>query len=295
MARGSVRGDDPDQVVFIGTSRMRFAMDPERFAGVFGGPGPVQLAVDGSGCAPVLRHLSRDESFRGIVVCEVMPAVFFTGPGLDEEGRGEGIAEEYVKQYEARRSPLLGIEQRLRQRVQRTLVCRLGDLHPRYVLGALRRTHRPPGPNFRVTLPDRSVRADFTKAPDLAGLEKLFVETYDDVVAAPPSEFQKTLQATEEMVSRIHRRGGQVVFVRLPVSGPLRAAEERIFPRPRYWDVLAGRTEALTIPFEDYSTLRRFHCPDGSHLDQRDVPAFTEALAAVIKEKLRGRRRQGEG
>jgi hypothetical protein len=279
-ARDKVRAGDPDQVVLIGTSRMRQGVDPDEFARAFGGHPPAELAIDGSDCRPVLRHLASDESFRGVIVCEVHPLAFFMNPSV-------GLEEQYLKKYEARQSPLPAIEQRLRQRTQEALVSRREDLALRRLLSSLWVHRRLPQP-FRVSLPDRSERADYTKVSDLIALSNYWAGAYDPIFPLSRQELLNQLDATEELVSRTHHRGGRVVFVRFPSSGAVRAIEDQLFPRPRYWDVLAARTEALAIHYLDYPTLRTFECPDGSHLDQRDVPAFTGALAACIKEKLQG-------
>jgi hypothetical protein len=52
--------------------------------------------------------------------------------------------------------------------------------------------------------------------------------------------------------------------------------------------------DALAIHFEDHPALRGFQMPDGSHLDQRDAPAFSKALGEIIVRGL-GRRTSRAG
>ena len=87
----------------------------------------------------------------------------------------------------------------------------------------------------------------------------------------------------EDMVSRIQRRGGKVVFVRCPTSGPYREIEERYFPRARFWDVLARETSAASMHFEDVPGMQ-FVCAEGSHLYLADTVTFTRLLAGKLKE-----------
>ena len=71
----------------------------------------------------------------------------------------------------------------------------------------------------------------------------------------------------------------------MPSSGVQWAHTERTLPKREYWDAFAARTRAATIHFKDYPELSQFECPDYSHLDARDVPAFTKALAGILQAR----------
>ena len=58
--------------------------------------------------------------------------------------------------------------------------------------------------------------------------------------------------------------------------------DQDTYPRSAYWDHLAAATGAATLHFQDEPELTRFECPDTSHLDQRDAPAFTAALVDAL-------------
>lgn len=280
LTRGSIRHHDREELVGIGASRLQLGMNPAVFAEVFGGRKPVQLAVDGSNCLPVLHHLSEDESFRGVVICDVTPRLTFGS--IDPT---HGRQAEYVKTYQTQ-TALAAIERRLRMWVQASLVVRLPDVSPRQVLWKLKYGQLP-SPNYLTTFVDRSKQADFTKA-DLQALIEKWEKSYQPIETKTSAEkFERDLPAIEAMVERIQNRGGQVVFVAMPSSGTIRALEEQRFPRPQYWDVLAARTRAITIHYADYPSLAQFQCPEGSHLDYRDAINFTKNFAAILKEKLR--------
>ena len=53
--------------------------------------------------------------------------------------------------------------------------------------------------------------------------------------------------------------------------------------------MLAATTKASTINFADYRELSGYTCPEGSHLDSKDSPVFTRALARIIQAKVPGR------
>jgi hypothetical protein len=280
-------------VVLLGASRMQLDIDLDQFARRFNGIKPNQLAVGWSSPVPVLNDLSNEPSFRGIVICDIVPNLFYVGRLSPENG----IQADYVRGFHATvgsggRSILPLVEARLRTIVQQKLLFRRPTLSPTSsnVLAWLEAASLPP-PSGRVMLADRSQRADLKSlAPAvLRHTEQLWVERIDQAGYGPPDEvFRRDLEALESMVRRIQARGGRVIFASFPVTGMVRAAEEERQPRNRYWDVLASLTTATTIHFLDYPELAAFECPEGSHLDYRDTTRFTAALVSVIKRRLNG-------
>jgi len=89
----------------------------------------------------------------------------------------------------------------------------------------------------------------------------------------------------ELMVQRIRQRGGQVVFVRYPTTGEHYEMDVKAYPKKLYWDHFASKTSAVTIHFADVPSLRGFDCPDTAHLDYRDAPRFTLALAEELERR----------
>jgi hypothetical protein len=280
LTRGTIRSHDTQEIVGIGASRLQLGMNPAVFAEAFGGRKPIQLAVDGSNCVPVLDHLSRDESFRGLVICDVTPRLIF-----EPVNTANARQAEYVENYRSQ-TALAAVERRLRTWVQASLVLRLPDVAPRQVLWKMKEGQLP-SPNYLTTFVDRSKQADYTRA-DLAALIRKWESSYPVAGSRLSAEqFERDLQALEGMVERIQNRGGQVVFVAMPSSGTIRALEEKSYPRHQFWDLLAARTRAIAIHAADYPSLSRFHCPEGSHLDFRDAIPFTQNFASILKEKLR--------
>lgn len=284
--RSTVKGNDPDQVVLIGASRILMDIDTATFTECFGGRKPVQLGITGSSFIPVLYHFSKDKTFCGILVCDVAPGGLCQGIYPHD-----GIQAEYVRKYETR-SALASEEQYLRMLVQQASVLRLPELDFREFLPRLVRTGQLPTPQLRydTMLPDRSVRGDFRHV-DVNALAERGLLTSQTAGPVPAEQLRADLDSVEEMVARIQERGGEVVFVVFPISGKRRALEEGQFPRQKCWDVLAAHTKAITIHFADYPDLSRYECPEGSHLDYHDAVPFTKALALLIKEKLQARSR----
>ena len=87
-------------------------------------------------------------------------------------------------------------------------------------------------------------------------------------------------------VQRIRARGGQVVFVRFPVSGELKKLEDRATPRAGPWTRLLKDSGAQGIYFEDFPELASFQCPEWSHLSASDSVVFTRRLIPHLRTAL---------
>jgi hypothetical protein len=95
------------------------------------------------------------------------------------------------------------------------------------------------------------------------------------------TQTQDGLNDLETAVAAIQARGGRVIFLVMPTSGLVLAADSKRFPRAAYWDKLVSTTSAKTVHWQDHPELSGFTCPDGSHLDKRNISAFTNAFIEV--------------
>lgn len=95
---------------------------------------------------------------------------------------------------------------------------------------------------------------------------------------------------TAQHVARIRARGGRVVFLRLPVTGPLLAREEQLAPRALTWDRLVRESGVPAIHFEEHPELRAFDCPEWSHLSAEDSVEFTRRLVPHLRAALQSPR-----
>lgn len=276
--RGRASNDDPATVVLLGKSRMQLDVDMTTLRDRLHGWTVVQLAVDGRSCVATLHDLADDPAFCGTVVAS-----------LAAEDLADGDCEsqaEYVAAYRAR----VALTQQLDRTVGAWLQSRLVTLNPsvrlKAVMTSLLRTGALPRPWYIKTLTDRSRHADYARA-DLDRLLKNHHAKFDEPVSDPitPGDWLASAAALESCVERIQARGGRVVFVRFPTTGRRWEWDEGRFPRARYWDRFAAQTAAATIHFRDVPALSGFECPDTSHLDQRDAPAFTAALASELARR----------
>jgi hypothetical protein len=262
----------------VGGSRIQLGIDLNAFEEVVG-VRPIQLAIDGAGPFAVLQDLARDKRFRGDVVCSLMTYSIFV--------RGPDGSEEYVE--ESWQMPLsIEIETALSAQVHSALACLSPSLSARGIAQALMdgRLPRPPYAPMRA---DRSRPADFALT-DAVGMKAARLarqrQGAESATPVPMAEFMAGARELEGLVRAIQARGGRVVFVRFPTSPDSWALTEEVYPKEVYWDAFARSTSAFTVHFMDYPSLQGFDCPDSSHLDRRDAPAFTRALAEIIRAQL---------
>src|SRR5258708_10125113 len=98
----------------------------------------------------------------------------------------------------------------------------------------------------------------FTPPPPPSYVPKdLFMAKMKDAI-------EKRFGDTIAPVEKLRARGGKVVFVRLPVSGGLKALEDRTTPRGQTGDPLMEGTSAAGIYFEDFPELPDLHVPQVS-------------------------------
>jgi len=108
----------------------------------------------------------------------------------------------------------------------------------------------------------------------------------DVFMAKMKDAIEKRFGDTIAAVEKLRARGGKVVFVRLPVSGGLKALEDRTTPRNQTWDPLLQAAGAPGIYFEDFPELAGFNCPEWSHLSAGDSVEFSKRLVPHLRAAL---------
>ena len=279
MARSSVYRGGQESIVVIGSSRILLGCDLDAFAEVFGGPKPVQLALDGKSPLLILEDLGSDDTFRGLVLCSLTPKIFFS-----DDPAAHGVPAERVEAYRSM-TPVAGIELRLRHRARERLTLLRAECSTRSLLRGLLIGKWSDVRYIRMR-PDRWMMADYAALDMQKEMAAREERTRQSFLTARPVDMPELRRRVRAAVSAIQGRGGQVVFVRLPSSGKVLELEQEKFPRAGYWDAFAAGVPAPTIHFQDYPELAGFECPEGSHLDYRDATPFTKALARILKGVL---------
>lgn len=282
----------PARPVLIGSSRIKFDLDLDTWQRITGEK-PIQLSLPGTSPRPLLTDLGNDPYFKGTLLIDVTEPLFFTPTGSFSEKE----ADKRVMAY-----PNWSLSQQISFQINHLLEANflfLDDLNlaltPR--LNWLPIPPRPGvwgGPRFprefSVNEFDRQTKMTHAFVTDTS-LQNQVKEVWQDIGAHSPKQaiagppLLAILNETKQSVDRIRARGGQVLFIRTPSNGPMRAIEKQLFPRAQYWDRLLTHTQSPGIHFEDYPALTRFVCPEWSHLTPGDAIRFSQDLIPVIEQK----------
>ncbi len=292
----------PESIVIIGDSRAWFDLDLDELQKGLG-KRPVQLAAGGSCAYPVLADLANDERFHGTIICSVVPRMFFAPPGSPPMDRSEKAVRRYHTQTLAQRASqylAMPLEEHVAFLKQEELT--LEDLLKRLPIpnrpGALVPPRFPP--YFQSE--DRERRARMIEQCAQPGeLQSRIQQIWLPLFTPPPPPTyipqevftEKMKKAKEDRfrdttaaVAKLRARGGKIVFVRFPLTGELKALEDRITPRSDIWNLLVKRTGTPGIYFEDYPELSSFNCPEWSHLSAGDSVEFTKRLIPHLRSAL---------
>jgi hypothetical protein len=277
--RANLQGEGA--VVLVGSSRMQMDIQRDAFARATGWPPAVQLAVVRGPSVPVLENLANDPDFLGTVICEIYPVLFFANtPNIDSmvEGHLRAFAEFSQGKH---------VEQHLSMMFQRSFVTRLPDLSLERIRQSfdLKRMLRP---TYNAIVSDERFRyGDYTKIPNLRQHNEVSAQLYANTKPKvfSPSQFAKRLREVEQMVQKIHGRGGRVIFVQLPAALFVLEHEERWWKREANWDKLVRSTSADTLHYQDYRRLDAFRPPDGIHLGRAAADIFSARFGEILVER----------
>ena len=295
----------PDSMVLVGTSRMLFNADLDVLEQAFGRR-PVQLALAGSSPFPVLADLAADRNFHGTVILDIVPAMFLAPAGSPPMA---------VSQKALRRRDEWNLAQKWSHRLGQLLEERVAFLKQEdLTLGQMlkrlpipNRAHAHIGPDlppyFYTVDRDRRGRMFEQAAVIGSPLQQQVANTWLPLFTLPPppsfipvEQFQQMMgraieqrfQDTAKHIATLRARGVKVVFVRMPVQGPLVQKEEAIVPLALGWGRLVQENGVPAINFADHPELSSFTLPEWSHLSAPDSVEFTKRLVPHLQRALNG-------
>lgn len=282
-SRRAALSDASQPVALLGASRIQLGFDMATWRQQVPDQAPFMLAIEGSSPLPLLEDLARDTDFKGLVVVSLHEDML--EPYRQTTQRG------YVRYYHHEFHFGAQIERRLQSLAQRRFVLFNPGLGPLQVLKTLASKRHLPEPNYIATTAERERSADYFMRGDAWQEKTRAWRLKRDGARAerhPPSApevWAQRLDAIASHVKTIEDRGGKVALVRLPQSGELAAQSEALYPRARYWDVLAERFGERAIHHRDVDAWSALSCPDGSHVDQKDKAALTQGLVEVLRAR----------
>jgi hypothetical protein len=285
VERRKVDAGPRDSVVIIGDSRILLDTDLATWQRLTGRR-PIQLALMGMTAQPILHDLAADEHFAGLLVIGTAEFSYFS----DDAGSIPGVLK-YIK--------IESPSQRTGLQIHKTLSRYFAFLDSNYTLFNVLERHKWPerkdveGPYIDVWkisesyddrqsyLWDRIERDDYLREQ----AKTIWMEFFagPEVKAATVERVSAT---TKSDIDRIRARGGEVVWVRPPSTGPILDIERARYPRQKVWDRLLHDSATFGVYFEDYPTMQHLSCPDWSHLSRTSAMAFTYAYVRVLRERV---------
>ncbi len=277
--------------VFIGSSRNKYDVDIPTWKNLTG-ENVIQLSCVGSTPLPVLDDLAKDEKFKGKLIVDVTEILFFSTapPNLDRP----------VKRIEwfKKRTPA----QQFSFQVNHLLESQLVFLDKDFLsLNALIGRYKIPNragvfvfPDFplefnRVTFERQSAMTEkFVADTNLQNQVKGVWAFLQKINKEPPTSGTKLdsiLNSVKTDVDKIKARGGQVLFIRTPSSGPFLMGEKMGYPREKYWDRVLAVTGCPGVHFADYPIIANFVCPEFSHLKPSDAIIYTTTLVDILQKE----------
>ena len=290
--RARVYAPQERATVFVGSSRNKYDIDIATWQSLTNDE-VVQLSLEGTSPMPVLNEIANDEDFRGKVIIDVTETLFFSIAPFAFKTAQECI-DYYKKRTPAERASF-AINRQLESRF--VFLDKFG-LSLNALLDNIPLHDRPGVFSMPTPFPKDFQRVNFgrqdimTKRFEedtlLQNRVKNIWKFYGQVDRGPaPTEWMidSLMNNVRSSIDRIKARGGRVLFLRTPASGPLRQIEEQLFPRARYWERLLNLTDCPGIHFADYPGLANFVCPEFSHLKREDAVVFTSRLIDILQKE----------
>lgn len=293
-----------DAVVIIGDSRILFGTELSKWQELTGRR-PVQLALPATSSLPFLHDLANDTRFAGLVVIGISEPSLFTY----EYGRRASVLEYLHDQSPSQRSGHFIYKEASR---------RLAFLDSNYkAFDLLERLDWPARPGVEPLEVWKISEAYDQRQlylwnrvatdPKLNAHARHVWQQYWIGDPTTKEIVDRTIAKAKVDIDRIRARGGEVVWLRAPSSGPLLEIERKRFPRATGWDRLLHETGSFGIHFEDYPQMRNLEIPEWSHLSQVGARAYTDAYVRVLLDRVEwlktrskswheeGRRKPGDG
>lgn len=299
-------GDDPGQLVLIGSSRILFDLDLATCRDSLGVTTPVQLAMPGTNPLALLEDLAQATDFRGTLLLGATPGLWFVPMGepvaraRQAVGRfhnwspSQRVGLEIAEELQTRLAFINAEDLALTMLMQRLDVPDRPGAAPNIP---------PPGPPY-FAWPDAHrqnrmwAQCGFG-TPLAERIQQIWLPLFTPPPPPPhlsPEEFgemmaghmEATLGRIAAACETLRARGARIVWVRPPSSGRLRALEGETTPREAFWDRMLAASGAPGIHFEDHPELAGFACPEWSHLTAADAVRYSRALMPHLKRALGG-------
>ncbi len=277
-----------DTTVLFGASRVTFGFDQDTWEEMTGSR-PYNLALHGASSLPMLHDYATNTDMNGTVICSISGGFTLANEKIPFSER---IAKALMEINKNRYSFALRAEDFTGKALQSNFAI----LNPHlYSPAELIRT--------AIRLPARQNEIAWFHTPYLVHhtddnqdyfindpLDKYSLEEFDKLHDTAlqymdryePRDLDEAIEQINNDVSIIESRGGEVIFVRFPISRFFVDWERERFPRERCWDEIIRRTGCRGFHYLDNENTKNLFPPDGSHLMPDEAHIFTRELAKFV-------------
>lgn len=278
-------------LVITGSSRSQQAIDPRLLEEELPGYDVVHLSIAMTTGLRQAQHLCDDPEFNGVVLLDTS-FTHMLRPTLDQEAAP--YLNTFNEYYQSLRYANRIANTALKGWIQSKFVALSTELRLDRILHAKGRLRPDETMAYLYMRFDRFRMVDMLERipPDVR--QALYDMRVRDVGWELNNVYPLQPEGVEEWLNtelvpfaeRLRARGGQLILLRMPITGGMWERENARFPRELYWDRIEPLTGIRTIHFLDDPVMAQFNCPDGSHLDVSDSPAFTRRLALLLRDVL---------
>lgn len=267
-------------LVFVGSSHAHAAVNPILVESILPTFRVVNLSIAGKGDASaVLNDLATDENFKGIVVYDAGYSGI-PSPWAVSNSKQHHFVEFYQTTFSEGWSANEVFDRKCWTFLQKRF-CFLQDflrvdrLAQKIAFGELTLQE-----NYATMNDRRDLDMDFSKV-DLDDMRERRSVPLDQMlkqIPKSPSTYLEQSESFEKNARLINERGGRIVMLFFPESGLRLKADRHATPKKLFWDTFAKSSSATWIHSEEFESLKKYRCPDWSHLDQKDSDSFSKDL-----------------
>lgn len=277
--RRKVESLDKEDIVLLGASRMQTNVNLKLFKEKFPGRTIIQLAVSGGHTSlPVFKDIIDNTDFKGtLIISETESSM----------AAGNSSQDDFVNFYHNQFS----IDRQWNKQIENWILQNVLFLNPNSsserLWGNILVDRELPEPVVTKTLPDRQLINYFELMDTTAIWNRRMNGIKNQKSFSAPGEWlEKTISLWKPKVEVFKKRGGELIFIRMPVDVERWTYESKLTPTEKYWDRMVQEMGIKAIHFTDYPKLCQFRLPDTSHLDSDDRDEFTESLVEIINNYL---------
>ena len=277
IERQKIKKLNDNAVILLGASRMQTNFDLTIFKEIFPERSVLQLAISGGGSSlPTFQDIVNKTSYQGTLI------ISETEYSLIEE---ESVQQEYIDFFYRGFS----IDKYWNKKIDNSLLHKFLFLNPNgsseRIWGNLIIEKELPEPIYINTLDDRQQLSYFSKT-DTSWLWNMRLNGIKNdsasIFQTPDKWIAKIKKNWQAPIEKFTKRGGKIVFVRMPVDKERWYYEKKKTPRNKYWNLFISTLAVEGIHFSEHEGLRKFRLPDTSHLDWKDREEFTKNLISLI-------------